>query len=120
MELLGVFAGPQGVADNGILLHSREATRLANATALVQVGQDIEDLGIGESRIEQGRALALGEALLTGTASEHAPLGAAIAEGDPEIALPAPAVVGAVSILTAEAAQIVRHRWHREKAFRGT
>jgi hypothetical protein len=116
-----MFAGPQGVADDGVLLDAGEATGLANAAAFLEVGEDLEDFVIGEAGIEQGRALALGEALLAGTAREHAALLAAIAESHAQVAQAALAVVGTVGVLTAEAAQVVGHRWSwgREKAPRG-
>jgi len=74
------------------------------------VGEDLENLVIGEAGIEQGRALAFREALLASPAREQAALLAAIAEGHAEVPQATLAVVGAVGVLTAEAAQVVSHR----------
>src|SRR5207237_6416723 len=40
VALLGVVAGPQGVADDGVLAHADEAAGLADADPLLEVGQD--------------------------------------------------------------------------------
>src|SRR5205085_4783806 len=66
VELLGVVAGAEGVADDGVLADADEAAGLADADALLEVGQDGGGLVGGQAAAEQGRALALGEAGLAG------------------------------------------------------
>jgi hypothetical protein len=115
VELLGVVAGPQGVADDGVLIDADEAAGLADAAALLEVGEDIEDLVVGEAGVEQGRAFPLGEALLAGAAGEQAALLVlAVAEGDAEVVAAAAAVGGALRVLAAEAAEVVGHGCGRE------
>src|SRR5262249_6181098 len=90
VSLVGMGAGPQGVAHDGVFIDARQACRLADATALLEVGEDSEGLAFRQSGGEQGSAFALGETCLTGTADEQAPLLArAIAEADAEV-VPAP------------------------------
>jgi hypothetical protein len=109
MELLGLVARPQGIANDRVLIHAGQAAGLTDTAAFLEVGQDVKDLVVRESRVEQGRALAFGETVLTGTASEHAALVRAIAKGDAEVVTTAAAVVRALGVLTAESAQIVGH-----------
>lgn len=109
MELLGLVARPQGIANDRVLIHAGQAAGLTDTAAFLEVGQDVKDLVVRESRVEQGRALAFGETVLTGTASEHAALVRAIAKGDAEVVTTAAAVVRARGVLTAESAQIVGH-----------
>src|SRR5690349_11906012 len=109
VQLLGVVAGPQGVADDGVLADADEAAGLADADALLEVGQDGGGLVGGQAAAEQGRALALGEAGLAGAAVEQAALLLAVVAADGEVAVAALAVVGAAGVLAAEAAQVVVH-----------
>jgi hypothetical protein len=109
VECLGVVAGPQGVADHGVLADADQAAGLADADALLEVGQDGGGLVIGQAAAEQGGALALGEAGLAGAAvQQQAPVPAVAAAGR-EVAVAALAVVGAVGVLAAEAAEVVVH-----------
>src|SRR3954451_20037209 len=82
VALPGVAASPQGIADGGVLVDPRQAGRLADAAAVLEVGKDGDGLGRGQSGAEQGGAFALGEALLAGAAGEHPALGTAVAEAD--------------------------------------
>jgi hypothetical protein len=79
VELLGVAAGLEGEADDGVLADPDQAGGLADADALGEVGQDGEGLVGGQAGVEQGRALALGEAGLAGLAVQQAALVLAVA-----------------------------------------
>src|SRR5262245_62164747 len=68
VEFLGVVAGAEGVANDGVLADADQTARLADADALLEVGQGRGDLVEGQAATEQGRALALGEAGLAGLA----------------------------------------------------
>jgi hypothetical protein len=79
-------AGPQGVADDGVFIDAGQPRGLADATAVLEVGEDGEGLAFREPGGEEGGALALGEARLAGAADEHPPLLAgAVAEADAEV-----------------------------------
>jgi hypothetical protein len=120
VDLLGVLAGAEGVADDGVFIDADQATGLADAAAFLEVGEDIKDLRIRESGIEQGCALAFGKALLTSAAGEHAAALPPVVEGHPEVLSTAAAEVGALGVLAAETAEVVGHGSNREKVFRGT
>jgi hypothetical protein len=108
VELVGVAAGEQAEAANGVLADADQAGGLADATAVGEVGEDGQELGAREAGAEQGRALALGEARLEGAASEQAALLAlAIAGSDAGVAPAAGAVVGASGVLAAERGKVV-------------
>jgi len=82
VALSGVAAGPHGVADDGVLIDPRQAGRLADAAAVLQVGEDGHGLGVGQAGAEQGSAFAFGKAFLAGAAGEHPTLAGAIAKAD--------------------------------------
>ena len=85
-----------------------QASGLADAAALVEVLEHGEGLLLGEMAVEQGRALALGEAGLAGVAVEQADVVLlAVAVADREVAGVASAVEGAVGVLAAEASEVV-------------
>ena len=84
-----------------------EPLGLSNAATVVEVGEDGASLLVGEPAIEEGRALAFGEAFLASAAGEHAALLRAVAEGDAEVVQAAFAVVGALGVLAAEVAEVV-------------
>ena len=101
-------AGLQGQADHRVLVDAGQAAGLADADALLEVGQDGDGFLVGETAVEEGGPLTLAEAVLAGTAGEITPLlGRAVAEGDAEVAQATPAVVGAVRILAAEVLKFV-------------
>src|SRR5262249_10580988 len=96
VALLGVGAGPSGVADHGIFIDAGQPSGLAQATAVREVLADGQGLLIGEESAEEGAAFVLGEAGLTGATDQQAALlGGAVAETDPEVVPAAQAVVGA-------------------------
>jgi hypothetical protein len=70
--------------------------------------EDGEGLSFGEMAMEQGRALAFGEAVLAGLAVEQSDVVLlAVAGADREIASVTGAVEGALRVLTAEAREVV-------------
>lgn len=106
-----MVAGPQGVAHDGVLIDTGQACGLADAAAVLEVLEDGEGLVLREACGEQRGALALGEAALAGAADEHtALLARAVAEADAEVVPAAQAVVGAVGVVAAEAAEVVHVR----------
>jgi hypothetical protein len=107
VELLGVFTGPDRVTDHGVLTDADQAAGLADADSFGDVLQDGDDLVFGEAGIEQGCALAFGEAVLAGAAIEQAALLPTVAHADGQVAVPAFAIVRASLVLTAEAVQFV-------------
>ena len=108
---VGVVAGPQGVAHDGVFIDARQACGLADAAAILKVLKDGQSLRVVEAAAKESRALALGEAVLAGAAGEHAALPAgAVAEADAEVVAAAEAIIGAVGVLAAEEAKVVHAR----------
>jgi hypothetical protein len=70
MSVVGMIAGGAGQADHGVAVDADEPFGLADATAFIEVGEDGVRLLVGEPAVEQGRALALGEAGLAAVAVE--------------------------------------------------
>jgi hypothetical protein len=114
VQLAGVAAGEQAQAADGVLTDTDQARGLADAAAVGEVGQDGQELVAGEAGAEQGRALALGEAALAGLTVEEPVVGLAVAHTNGEVAGAAPAVVGAVGVEAAEAAEVVQRGGSRE------
>jgi hypothetical protein len=111
-----VAASHKGQADHGVFVDAAQAASLANADALLEVGQDGEGLVFGESAVEQRRALAFAEAVLAGATGQVASLLVrAVAEGDAEVAQVAAAVVGAVGVLAAEVLEVVHGASYRKQ-----
>jgi hypothetical protein len=116
VDVPGVAAGLQGQADHRVFVDAAKAAGLADADALLEVGQDGDGLVFGEAAVEQGRALALAEAVLAGPAGQIAPLFTrAVAEGDAEVAQAAPAVVGALGALAAEGLEVFHGASYRKQ-----
>jgi hypothetical protein len=65
--LSGVGAGLEGVANDGVYIDTRQASRLPDTATVLEVLEDGEGLSVGQSCAKQSGALALGEALLAGT-----------------------------------------------------
>jgi hypothetical protein len=105
-----MVAGPQGIADHGVFIDARQASRLANPATILEVLEDGQGAVVRQPGAEQGAPLPLAEALLAGAAGEHAAGALAVAEGDAEVALAAPAVVGTLRVLTAEPIEFVHER----------
>jgi hypothetical protein len=107
VESFSVLAGRFGQADDRVFVDTHQASRLADATTLLEVTQNRDGLVGGESRVEQGSAFAFGEALLAGTAGQQAALVGAVAETDAKVVEAALAVLGAVRVLAAESCEVV-------------
>jgi hypothetical protein len=107
VELLGLLARQQAQAGHGARVHADQAAGLAHAAALGDVVQDGHDLVGGQVAVEQGRALALGEAGLASLAAEEAALLGPVAHGHGQVAFAALAVVGAMPVLAAEGTQVI-------------
>jgi hypothetical protein len=102
-------AGEQAEPGDRVLADADQAGGLADATAVGAVAEDGQHSVARQAGVEEGRALALGEAGLAGRAGQQAVLGvAAVAHADGEVAGVAAAVVGAVGVLAAEAAEVVQ------------
>ena len=107
MELRGVFAGPQAVADDGVLIDADEAAGLADAAALGEVVQDGDGLVLAQAGAEQGGAFPLGEAGLTGAAGEQPVVRRGRSGSRREVVAAALAEGRAGGVVAAEAAEVV-------------
>jgi hypothetical protein len=106
--MLGVLAGNDSPADDGILVDADQAAGLAHPTVFLQMVQHGHGFVVGQLAAVQRRALAFGETLLAGPASEHpAFLAGAVAKADAQVIEPPAAIVGAGGVLAAEAFQVV-------------
>ena len=114
VQLPGVVSGQLGVPDHGVLVDAGQAAGFADADAFGKVPQDVEDLVRRQPRVEEGRALALGEARLAGAAIEQAALLGPVTGTDGEVAVAALPVVGAVGILAAEQREVVHRMQPRQ------
>jgi hypothetical protein len=108
MSVAGMLAGQFRQADDGIGVDVDQAAGLPDAAAFAEVVEHRAGLLLGQMAMEQGRALALGEAIFAGLAVEQSDVVAlAVAGADGEVAGIAPAEEGAIGILAAEAREIV-------------
>src|SRR5690606_18688599 len=104
----GVLAGDPAVTRDRVGGDPAEPPGLPHAAALGDVLQHRLDLLRSEPGVEQGGALALGEAGLAGAAAEHPPrLPRPVAVGHGQVSGPPLAVVGAPGIQAAEAREVV-------------
>jgi hypothetical protein len=111
MSVVGVLTGRFRQADDGIAVDVDEAPGLSDAAALGEVLEHGAGLRLGQVGVEQGRALALGGAVLAGVAVEQPDLVVlAVAGADGEVCGVASAVERAIGILAAEAREVV-HGW---------
>src|SRR5262249_55184879 len=103
-----MLSGDAGQSDDGVGIDADQASCGPDATTLVEVLEDGEGLLLRQMAVEQGRALALGEAVFAGAAVEQADVVLfAVAGADREIAGVAAGVEGAVGVLAAEAREVV-------------
>jgi hypothetical protein len=103
-----VVAGDSAVAADGIGMDLDQSCRLADATPLVDVFQDREDLVFSQVGTVQRGALAFGEAVAAGAAIEQPILlGLAQTPGEGEISGVSAAEVGALGILATEEREVV-------------
>ena len=106
--MVGVLPGDPGQSADRIGVDADEAPGLADAAAVVEVLEHGEGLLLREMTVEEGRALALGEAVSARLAVEQPDvvvLPVAVADG--EVAGVAAGVEGAVGVLAAEAREVV-------------
>jgi hypothetical protein len=111
VELLGVLAGSETVADHGVFTDANEAAGLADAYPFSDVLQDFDHLVLGQSGVEQRRALAFGEPIFASAAIQQAALLGAVAHTHSQVAVTALTIVRAILVLTAEVAQVIHDRW---------
>jgi hypothetical protein len=96
------------VSGHRVAVDPHQPLCLADATPLGDVPQDGRGLVLGQMRPEQRGALALGEAIAAGAASEEANRAVlAVATGDGEVFAAPDAVIGALGIQAAEAREVV-------------
>jgi hypothetical protein len=108
------------IPHHGVFIDTDEAARLADSTAFLEMLEHPEHFRLGQACIEQGRPLALGEAVLAGTAGQQPTrLPGPVAKRDSEVVLTALAIVWALGVLTAKATQVVHGRVP-ERVFRDT
>jgi hypothetical protein len=70
MSVAGVWSGQLRQADDRVGVNADEASGLSDAAAFAEVLEDGAGLLLGHVGVEQGRALALGEAVFAGLAVE--------------------------------------------------
>jgi hypothetical protein len=103
-----MLSGDAGQSSDRVGIDADQASGGADATALVEVPEHGEGLLLGEMAVEQGRALALGEAILARLAVEQSDVVLlAVAGAGREVAGVTRAVEGALRVLTAEAREVV-------------
>jgi hypothetical protein len=101
-------SGQAGQADDGIPVDADQASGGPDSAVLGQVVEHGEGLVLGQMGVEEGRALALGEARLAGLAVKQADvIVLAVAGADGEVCGVASAVEWTIGVLTAEACEIV-------------
>jgi repressor of nif and glnA expression len=97
-----------GVARHRVAVDPHQAFGLADAAPLLEVLEDGRGLLPGQVRAEQRGALAFGEAIAAGAASEEADRGVlAVATGDGEVFAAPDAVLGTSGIQAAELREVV-------------
>src|SRR5437868_7058539 len=97
-----MLSGEQTNSGDGILAHADESAGLAYAASLGDVGEDGDDLVLGQAGVEQWRALALGKSGLAALAVEQATLLWSVVSAHGKIAVATLAVIDAVVVLAAE------------------
>jgi hypothetical protein len=108
MSVVGMLSGEAGQSADGVGIDADQSSGGADAAALVEVLEHGEGLLLGEMGVEQGRALALGEAVFARLAVEQSDVVLlAVAGADGEIAGVAPGVEDALGVLAAEAREVV-------------
>jgi hypothetical protein len=108
MSVVGMLSDHAGQSSDGVGIDADQAPGGTNAATLVEVLKHGEGLLRGEMGVEQGRALALGEAVFAGVAVEQADVILfAVTGADREITGIAPTVAGANGVLAAEAIEVV-------------
>jgi hypothetical protein len=108
MSVVGMGHDLAGQSDDGVAVDADQSFGLADAAALGEVLEHGVGLVVGQVGVEQGRALALGEAALAGIAVEQADVvSLAVPCADRQVSGFAFAVEGAMRFLAAEAREVV-------------
>jgi hypothetical protein len=107
VQLLGVLASQQTVADDRVFIDPHESAGFANADPLGNVLEDGDHFVLGQAGVEEGSALSLGKTGLAAPAIKQSALLGAVPATHREIAVPAFAVVGAVLVLTAKNREVI-------------
>src|SRR5262249_15858119 len=108
VSVVGMPPGEAGQSDDRVAVDTDEALGLADAATFAGVLEHGAGLVVGQVRMEQGRALALGEALFAAVAVEQPDMVLlAVAGADGEVAGTSMAVEGALGVLAAEANEVV-------------
>jgi hypothetical protein len=108
MSGVGMLSDDAGQTPDGVGIDADQASGASDATALVEVLEHGEGLFFREVAVEQGRALAFGEAVLAHFAVEQSDVVLlAVAGADREVTGVTGAVQGALRVLTAEACEVV-------------
>jgi hypothetical protein len=108
MSVVGVCAGHLRQAGDGVTVDVDPASGLSDAAALGEVLEHGAGLLVGQVGRGQGRALALGGAVLAGVAVEQADVVVlAVAGADGEVPCLALAVAGAIGLLAAGPSEVV-------------
>jgi hypothetical protein len=103
MELLGMFPAEFYIMSDCIAMHTHQAAGGTHATAFHHMLQQRNLLLRRQLRTKQRRALALGEAFLTGAAIQEAqPLAFTEPPADRQVAGMAPTVIYTGAVLTAK------------------
>jgi hypothetical protein len=107
-NVVGMLSGAAGQSADGVGIDADPPSGGADAAALVEVLEHGEGLLRGEMGVEQGRALALGDAVFARLAVEQSDVVLlAVAGADGAIAGVAPGVEDALGVLAAEAREVV-------------
>jgi hypothetical protein len=118
MSVVGMLSDDAGQPSDGVGIDADQASGAADTTALVEVLEYGKGCLFGEMAVEQGRALAFGEAVLASFAVEQPDVVLlAVAGADREITGVTDAVEGAFRVLTAEAREVVHAGDRSEQRF---
>jgi len=108
VSVVGVVPGQAGQSDDRVAVDADEPLGLSDAAALAQVLEHGAGRVVGQVGVEQGRALALGEAVLAAVAVEQPDVVLlAVAGTDGEVPGAPMAVEGALGVLATEANEVV-------------
>lgn len=108
--VVGVVPGQSAQTHHRVAVNANQPLGLADAAALVEVGQDTQGSLVIQAGVEQRRALAFGETLFAGLAVKEATLLGPVEGAYGDVASAALAVAGAVGVEAAEATEVVHGR----------
>jgi hypothetical protein len=102
----GVVAGLAAQPHDGVAVDADQAVGLADAAAVLEVGEDGGRLVVRQAAVEQRRALPLREPLLAHLAVQEQPIAVPVAGADGDVALAPRPTARAVGVQAAEARQV--------------